>query len=122
MQRESDVFLLKIEDYINGENIYNYLKNLPSNHKILNNSVGVTLRTIKENGPLSSKYANMSSNEAYTKWLNDNSQIIQDLNVIECWADDHPEIANAFICDFINCVIDFSNKLIKDLNNILNKE
>lgn len=102
------MFLLKIEDYINGERIYEYLINLPSGHKILNNSVGVTLRTIKENGPLSSKYANMSSNEAYTKWFIDNIQIIQDLNVIECWLDDHTEIAKRLLCSLIHRVIDLS--------------
>ncbi len=81
--------------------IYSFLKELPSEHELLNSDSGLNKRTLEEYGPFSSKYDNRKKDrEKYKQWFRDNSDTLMSLNVISFWKENKKTEIEDFISEF----------------------
>lgn len=81
--------------------IYSFLKDLPSEHELLNGVSGITKRTLDEYGPFSSKYAKRKKDrEKYKDWFRDNRDPLMELNVISYWKERNKSEIETFISEF----------------------
>lgn len=81
--------------------LYSFLKDLPSEHELLNDASGLNKRTLEEYGPFSPKYANRKKDrEKYKQWFRDNADTLMSLNVISFWKENKKTEIEDFILEF----------------------
>jgi len=70
---------------------------------------GYTIRSIKENGPLTQKYSQFSDNRnKYKNWFKENIQLIND--VFNFWYNDNKALADKFVEEFVTTYNWVANK------------
>ena len=94
--------------------IFDYLINLPAEHEILEDNLykGVTIRSIREQGPFTNKYMDCKKDrEKYKQWFVDNKTMLEDIDVVKFWIRDNPELYNSFMNDFVKSFNILANRI-----------
>jgi hypothetical protein len=85
------------------EVIWQYLNQLPPDHKFLKGigqQMSYTIRSINELGPFCSKYGSIEAERLkFKNWFNDNTQLMDD--VFDYWCEENGQIIEQFVADFI---------------------
>ncbi|WP_295163373.1 ATP-dependent nuclease [Selenomonas sp. F0473] len=79
--------------------IYNFLRDLPSKHPLLNNSLALlSHRSLDDYGPESSKYDHLEKRrEKYKQWFIDNESTLSRLHVISYWKEAYKDEIGRFV-------------------------
>lgn len=81
--------------------IYDFLLSLPAEHELLNNTSGLSKRSLEDYGPFSPKYSMLKKDrERYKLWFRDNKHLLISLNVISYWKEYHRSQIESFVKDF----------------------
>ncbi len=81
--------------------LWEYIDNMPPGHPFLQQgaSRGISLTSLREQGPCSTKYNGLTEREKFKNWFKDNRNTIE--TVVDYWCKDNKEIVDHFVNEFV---------------------